>query len=233
MFRKKQTIKYESALEEYPNILVPTKTKIPDWYKKIPKWENNTILDENNNFSKTVKQCYPFLDTLSTGYFITLPYDLYIKNNNGRPFLIFNEGNQHPPRWRDNIANENIVPHGFFPIEYIWNICTSIEIPKSHSALFTHPLNRYDLPFFSLSGIISGGWPTNSHGNYPFYIKQGFEGIIPQGTPIIQIIPFTNEEWKSEKKSGLVRAGEINRKKSLSVISGWYKNTFWIKKKYE
>jgi hypothetical protein len=31
---KKNIIKHESSLEEYPDILVPAKTKIPDWYKK-------------------------------------------------------------------------------------------------------------------------------------------------------------------------------------------------------
>jgi len=73
----------------------------------------------------------------------------------------------------------------------------------------------------------------NSHGNLPFYIKDGFEGIIHKGTPIAQIIPFRQENWKSIKSVGLVEEGERHGKASASLILGWYKKTFWTRKKYD
>jgi hypothetical protein len=73
-------------------------------------------------------------------------------------------------------------------------------------------------------------YPT---GNVPFYIKKGFEGIIPQGTPIAQLIPFRQENWSSKKTKGLVFLSNQDKSKSLSLINGWYKKTFWTRKKYD
>jgi hypothetical protein len=36
MFRKKPVLEYESGIDFYPNLIVPAKTTIPLWYKKIP-----------------------------------------------------------------------------------------------------------------------------------------------------------------------------------------------------
>jgi hypothetical protein len=99
--------------------------------------------------------------------------------------------------------------------------------------LATHPLNRHDLPFITLTGIIDGGVVMQSRGNFPFYIKEGFEGIIPKGTPIIQLIPFRQENWKSKKRVGLIEEGKKHNFLASSVISDWYKKTFWIRKKYD
>jgi hypothetical protein len=99
--------------------------------------------------------------------------------------------------------------------------------------LFTHPINRYDLPFITLSGIVDGGFVMNQNGNIPFYVKTDFEGVIPMGTPIAQLIPFRQENWSSKTTQGLTKIGQENVKRAGSVISGWYKKTFWTKKKYD
>ena len=67
----------------------------------------------------------------------------------------------------------------------------------------------------------------------PFYIKKDFEGIIPKGTPILQIIPFFQQNWLSKKTKGLVKKGNEHNEMGMSLISGWYKKTFWTRKKYE
>jgi hypothetical protein len=233
MFRKKTILKYESAIDVYPNIITPAKTHIPEWYKKIPKWKNNEIFSIENGFAKTVKQCIPFMDSILSGYMVELPYDIYIKNNNGLPFLTWRDGVQNPPKSRDNVSNIEIVPFNHHPVEFGWNPNCSFLVPKGYSLLLTHPLNRQDLPFTTLSGIVDGGFVVQADGFIPFYIKKDFEGIIPQGTPILQIIPFRQENWKSRFTTGLLKEGEKNGMRTLSVISGWYKKTFWTQKKYD
>jgi hypothetical protein len=235
MFRKKPVIKYESSIDYTENNLLPTKNFIPDWYKKIPPFKDNTVYEIEKGFNNTVKQCVPFLETLTTGYIISLPYDVYIKNNNGAPFLATPSGvpEGDAPRWRNNVAHEKIVPSGCFPYEYTWNYCLSYSLPIGYSALATHPLNRHDLPFVTLSGIIDGGLVMSAHGNFPFYVKEGFEGTIPKGTPIVQIIPFRQEDWTSKKTLGLVKQGDIHDASGGILISGWYKKTFWTRKKYD
>ena len=235
MFRKKPVFEYESQENYTDNSILPAKKFVPDWYKKIPKWEDNTIYKMNRGFGRTVKLCVPFLDALTTGYMICLPYDVYIKNNDGAPFLSTPDGveSNDAPHWRPKVAHEKIVPTGCFPYEYTWNYCIAYTLPIGYSALATHPLNRHDLPFITLTGIIDGGVVMNSNGQFPFYIKQGFEGLIPKGTPIIQLIPFRQEDWKSKKRIGLIQEGRKHNFLASNVISGWYKKTFWTRKKYD
>ena len=61
----KEYLKYK---EEFPK---PIKLNIPDWYKKL----------EHNLDHKTIKGCIPFLQTLVSGYQLTLPQDFYLKHN--------------------------------------------------------------------------------------------------------------------------------------------------------
>jgi len=232
MFKKKPVLKYESAIETYPNIITPAKNHIPEWYKEIPRWKNNQMFTVENGFGITVKHCMPFLDSLTSGYMVVLPNDIYVKNNNGSPYVSWNNM-EFPLKWRDEISDSKLVPAGHYPREYLWQTGTSNTIPLGYSMLFTHPLNRYDLPFTTLSGIIDGGLVMHPTGQIPFYIKEGFEGIIPQGTPYAQIIPFRQENWSSEVSNGLNKKGKEHHLLAGALISGWYKKTFWTRKKYE
>jgi hypothetical protein len=233
MIRKKPILEYESGVDIYPNIITPAKNHIPEWYKKITKWKNNEIFTLEKGFEGTVKRCVPFLESLITGYMIVLPHDLYVKNNNGQPYLTWNEnGVQFAPTFRDEVSSINLVPAGHYPIEYTWQTSVANTVPLGYSVLLTHPFNRHDLPFTTLSGIVDGGFIMSPSGNVPFYIKQGFEGIIPQGTPIAQILPFRQENWSSKKRDGLVKESEKHLRMSQAIFSGWYKKTFWQKKEY-
>ena len=237
MFKRKPILKYESTLKEYPDTIVPSKSVIPEWYRKIPKWANNEIFTMDEGVNQTVKQCMPFLDALSCGYVATLPYDLVVKvKEDGSPYIVWNDeltNTPNTPGWRPKIAHENIVPKGYYPTEYTWNSCVSFEVPSGYNMLITHPLNRHDLPFLTLTGIIEGNFTVQPHGSLPFYIREGFEGLIRQGTPIFQIIPFRVESWHSKKESGLAEQGLINQKASALVFNGWYKNKFWTRKEYK
>jgi hypothetical protein len=232
MFRKKAILKYESAIDAYPNIITPAKNHIPEWYKQIPRWKNDEIFDFNRGFNITVKHCMPFLDSLTTGYMIVLPNDLYIKNINGEPFIYWNSA-EFPPKTRQEVADLKLVPTGHYPKEFIWQTGVANTIPLGYSMLLTHPINRYDLPFTTLSGVVDGGLVMSPVGSIPFYIKDGFEGIIPQGTPIAQIIPFRQENWSSKIKNGLLKIGKNHNDSGTFVIYGWYKKTFWKRKKYD
>jgi hypothetical protein len=68
---------------------------------------------------------------------------------------------------------------------------------------------------------------------FPFFLKDGFVGIIPEGTPIAQIIPIKRDSWISEKalyKEGTEFVFENIMK--INLIRG-YKNKFWSKKEYK
>ena len=233
MFRKKPVLQYESAIKVYPNIITPAKNHVPEWYKKILKWKNNKIYSIEDGFHNSVKHCMPFFDSLSIGYLITLPYDLYVTVEQDHPVIAWPQKVKNPPHLRTSIVDYSLVPENHFLLEFTWDLSVSFNVPKGYSMLITHPLNRNDLPFTTVSGVIDGGHTIYPHGNFPFYLKKGFEGIIKQGTPVAQIIPFYQEGWKLKNKKGLVEIALRNSEKSGLIIYGWYKKTFWTRKKYD
>ena len=101
------------------------------------------------------------------------------------------------------------------------------------------PINRFDLPFLSISGFIDCNYGFSLAGNMPFFIKKGFEGVIPAGTPYMQIIPIKNENWEMELKNYNIE--EITTRyheEQKELFTGHlgethYKERFWKKKKYE
>jgi hypothetical protein len=224
---KKPVLEYESfASMPIKKIILSAKNFIPDWYRKIPQYEMP-------NQKRSAKLCVPFLDSFLTGYIVTLPYDIYVKIENEIPALYWPNPIPNTPGLRDKPADLSLVPAGHHPFEFVWKTNVAWKVPKGYSVLFTHPLNRHDLPFTTLSAVIDGGLVVSPTNNVPFYIKKDFEGLIPQGTPIAQIIPFRQEKWKSKNKKGLNEIGQIHNDLALLVYKGWYKKTFWVKKSYD
>ena len=65
-------------------------------------------------------------------------------------------------------------------------------------------------------------------------IKKGFEGEIPAGTPIVQVIPFKREEWEAKSTKGLWDIADATVKASIpELLNGHYRKNFWKKKVYK
>ena len=189
---------------------------------------------DGKGFNHSVKFCMPFFDSLSIGYIITLPIDIYVKlDENKNPHIVSRDMTPVTPLLRSNTSDGVPVFEKNNGCEFVWKFGASFSIPKGYSMLITHPLNRYDLPFTTYSGVVDGDMIMQPFGNVPFTLNQDFEGIIKQGTPIAQIIPFLQQNWNSVKVDGYAALGDQNNVRSSAVISGWYKKTFWTKKKYD
>jgi hypothetical protein len=224
--RKKQIIEFESVHPVYPDVMVSAKTLVPKWFK------DEKILAPPNT---TFKDCVPFLESLISGYFITLPVDILVTQRNGNPFIDWKQSEDGLKMigFRLNESVDRIpTPHGYHKDSFYWHFPVSFKLPLGYSALLTQPINRFDLPFQSLSIVLDGGYVTVPEGRATFFIRKGFEGIIPQGTPIIQIIPFKNEDWIAKSTPGIIAEGQKNNLLSGSVYKGWYKKTWWTKKNY-
>jgi hypothetical protein len=123
------------------------------------------------------------------------------------------------------------VPEEYEEQPHKWTNHWKITTPKGYSCLFIHPLNSPQLPFHSFSGIVD----TDKHPliiNFPFVFKKDFEGVIPAGTPIIQIIPFKRDSWDLK----VIDDKEfVPYEKTYEVFNppfSWYKKYFWSKKEY-
>ena len=214
---------------------VPASKTIPNWFKRTEGIINKTSEHRNsdNTANKSVKLCVPFIDALTTGYMITLPCDVVFvdpSKYNGRRVLwdvSWQVLEAHTP---DQLGGMPI-PNGYDKIALKWTVMWSIKTPPGYSLMFTHPLNRIDLPFLTFSGIVD----TDTYEipvNLPFLIQDGFMGKLEKGTPIAQIIPVKRERWvsKKEKYTGKHR---FLLDSLRTVIDNSYRLRWWSKKSYE
>jgi hypothetical protein len=230
IFKKdKPTFEHASIVQnDFPTVKQASAT-VPDWYKKTPKFLSGKFSEVDD---RTFKACTPFLEAITTGYHLLLPADIMVSIKNGKQAFFWRNRDQLVDQ-RNPQSNPSLpVPHGYSNEHWVWKTFGSFTVPKDYSILFTHPLNRNDLPFYTLSGVLEGGYVLAPHGSIPFFLKENFEGVIHQGTPIAQLIPFKNEKWELKENNKILEEGFKNTEKANTVFLGWYKNTHWKKKQW-
>jgi hypothetical protein len=204
---------------------VYAKSMIPNWYKEIKP--ASEIFKENLN----VKNCMPFFDSMSSGYIQKTWTDIHVNKNNDGTITIQSSSDIQMISSRNSVS----IPIGndFYQTEFIWQRQWTPKLPNGYSMLVTHPFNRVDLPFFTLSAIVDSDQYNHERvGNIPFYIKNGFTGVIPKGTPMFQILPFKREEWESVIVEYSDEDWQLKEKEKNKYSFGSYKKQFWQKKQY-
>lgn len=220
----------------------PAINSVPSWYKKQKLFSNNES-DLLKSFKKdppgqgTYKLCVPLIDSLTSGYIVKLPVSILVTNisiekDKYIPFIKWNTVDFDPLDWITTEALANYpIPNGYSSACYRWNFDWITKTPKGYSLFITHPSHRHDLPFFTINSIVD----TDKFCNklfLPFFIKEGFEGIIEEGTPIAQILPFKRDNWKSERAEYSEKIKFLlNNKMRVSFIRT-YKEKVWSKKQY-
>ena len=219
MLSRPKKVKFQSIHPEFdvpkPE---PASKSMPDWYRKMAGVQG-TIM--------TVKKCVPFLDAMTAGYTISLPVDV---NFDGKDFSELSKVVVVSMHHKEQISEVPIL-NGFSEQPYKWENFFTVTTPKGYSTLFVHPTNRYDLPFLSISGVVD----TDAHPvpvNFPFFLKEGFTGIIPAGTPIIQAIPFKRENWVSEVDDFTAPKEHPEAYRMHNPPFGFYKKHWWSRKTY-
>ena len=149
----KDYLKYK---EEYPKLI---KSSVPEWFKKL----------EHTIDGKTVKGCVPFLQTLISGYLLTLPQDFHLKHNivgnesisttldasteidYGFNLNIKNRPEQHTG---DQIKDSpHLKKNNSLFVNKFLNPWT-IKTPVGYSCLFVPPLNNVDERFSIIPAIV-------------------------------------------------------------------------------
>jgi hypothetical protein len=219
MFWKNKDFGYKV---DYITTPVPAKNKIPEWYlnSKITSGKKSLEVVSEQSTNVGIKGCVPFLDAFEAGYILELSCDVIVKQTEGFPdFSWSSPVSPLTLRPLDLVEPIPLVP-GFTKFFQAWLFEIGVLVPNGYSLLVTHPLNHYELPFISSSAIVDadGG------------LGNGFEGILKKGTPIIQLIPFKRENWKSEIIEPLDK--RIPLWIPRSMVIGWYKKNIWKKKRY-
>jgi hypothetical protein len=209
---------------------IPYRKNMPEWYKNMPAFsEGEMKVFSGGSTNATAKLCRPFFDSLSMGYVQNLWCDVYIKKDGDQ---IFYENSMQKCPAMSHREDDSEIPINsiFFQKEFIWKMQWVPKLPKGYSMIYTHPFNREDLPFRSFTGIVdSDVFFHEKEANHPFYIQGNFEGLIPAGTPIVQMIPFKREEWKMSIKN-FSESFEIESNIISKHFFNRYKKLFWNKK---
>jgi hypothetical protein len=233
-------IKFIPAFRGFEGYLVPPEPAVkhvPEWYRSLAKFDksnNDITLDPVNNLGTdgaqvSTKMCMPFLDATTAGYMYVLEDDLHVDvDEDGKPLLW----------WAGDVMlvdkrpiTDIVVPDNCHPIHYGWRMNWYYETPPGYSVLITHPMNRYDLPFYVQSGIVESdiwGLPVF----IAFFLKRNFRGVIPKGTPLFQMVPFKRDSWEMEvvDTEEELEKHELLAENRRSMLYGYYKKTAWRKK---
>ena len=68
-----------------------------------------------------------------------------------------------------------------------FNSFWTIELEPGWSLFATHPVNRHDLPFRTITGLVDADRFHDGGINFPaLWIEPGFAGVLPKGTPVAQ-----------------------------------------------
>jgi hypothetical protein len=72
-----------------------------------------------------------------------------------------------------------------------FNSFWTIELEPGYSLFATHPVNRADLPFRLLTGIVDCDRFSDVGVLFPaVWTKPDFSGVLPRGTPVAQCFPI-------------------------------------------
>jgi hypothetical protein len=214
---------------------------VPLWYKKQPGSFNEPQVLAMGDSGSTIKRCMPIFDSMTAGYLILAPCDIYVDARDPEK-LVYSVPNalgkirsvifsvHSPDQYREYPIDSSVYHKDLLRIHPLWSMKTS----KGHSSLILQPQHPDKTPLFAFSGIVdTDTFLTDGH--FSFLVEKDFNGIIKQGTPLVQAIPFRRESWESEIATSK-EMDEIKDKQRLvlrSTLINGYKNKFRSKKEYK
>lgn len=232
---------FNASTAEFAPAPIPASRLLPEWYKKQPGIVKNENALPSGVVNATVKKCMPVFDLLSAGYIIVAPCDIYVDATDPEK-LSYSIPLSMKQFQSDMFATHAPEQYDHYPVDTsryhktllrvmpFWSIST----PAGYSTMFAQPFHREDTELFAMSAIVDTD-KFISEGHFSFLVKKDFKGVIKQGTPLAQIIPFKRDDWESE----IVTAEETSKslfKQRLnlrSTFANGYKEKFRAKKDYK
>jgi hypothetical protein len=209
----------------------PAVKDVPQWYKDTPDYvfESGKKIVDPGMTPHTIKKCMPVFDAMTAGYILYTQVDVQVSQVDGLPYYIWSDQDAisfHPIKQAPLHPAKNEAPYAKWENPYI------VATPPGYSVLFTQPMHRESV-FTIFDGIVDTDTykaPTN----FPFVLKDSkWEGIIPAGTPMAQVIPFKRESWEHKIGSDKERQEQnLITRRLKTLLFNSYKRQFWFSKSY-
>jgi len=211
---------------------VPARRALPDWLHRMPA---SVASDYLGGDVPTVKQCPPFVDAMSFGFLIPLACDIRVEG--GRfdwrwnvPASVIDAFNSRSPldiHLPDQVRDTPLFDGSRFILKF--NNYWTVELEAGYSLLITHPVNRFDLPFRALTGLVDMDLYKDTFTNFPaLWVDPAFEGVLAAGTPVVQCFPVPRGALDLEfgRMSAEEEARFAKTKTTLYSESGAYRRHF-------
>jgi hypothetical protein len=175
---------------------IPARRALPGWLRAMPA----TAFSHTHGLEvRTVKQCPPFVDAMSHGFVIPLPCDIHVRDGAlswdwDHPPLVVDAHPTSPVSFHDpaQAAGTPLFKPDVVFVKF--NSFWTIELEPGYSLFATHPVNRADLPFRLLTGLVDCDRFRDVGVLFPaVWMNPEFEGIVPRGTPVAQCFPVARE----------------------------------------
>ena len=209
----------------------PAVKEVPDWYRNTSEYlgDQGKKITKEGKSPSTIKKCMPVFDAITSGYILYTQVDIQVLQENNLPYYAWFD--------QDPISFHHIEQAPLHPLKNEapypkWNNPYAITTPPGYSTLFTQPMHRESV-FTILEGVVDTD-QYKAPVNFPFVLNDvKWEGIIPAGTPMAQVIPFKRESWKHKIGSNkeLQEQEKINQKLKTLFFNS-YKRQFWSLKQY-
>ena len=195
------TFRCPQGLEGWLPPPVPAAQALPDWLRAMPQQAFNPSAGAEDD---TVKRCPPYVDAMTCGVLIPLICDVTVEEGQFTWDLDLPSGAdagfaRAPIGFHDpsQVTGTPLfdADRALIKFHNLW----TIEAPDGYALLFTHPANRLDLPFTTLTGLVDSDRYRDAWINFPAQWRDpGFRGVLPKGTPVAQCIPVKRESWTVE-----------------------------------
>ena len=221
----------------------PASGSVPEWYKSMESYIGGDKKPSGDGGTTgTIKRCMPVFDAIVGGYVLYTPVDVYIsqkpieygdkehyektgetklltaaqiKKKKLKPTQPFYEWPSFGPIQFHPVDQAPDHPgrnghQGSYPK---WINPWSIKTEPGYSVLFMQPMHRESI-FTILPGVVDTDTYT-APVNFPFVLNNWeFEGLIPAGSPMAQVIPFKRESWTMEmgNQEELIEQINVTRK---------------------
>lgn len=193
------TFRCDPALIDVLPRPVAARTSLPDWLKAMAPRQPSAL---HGRDIRTVKQCPPFVDAMGHGFLILLPCDVHVSQGRFRwhwdiPALATPHHPLSPLSFHVPAQLQGLPGHDGQSAALKFNSFWTIELEPGWSLYATHPVNRDELPFRTLTGLVDADRFTDAGINFPAqWLQPGFEGVLPRGTPVAQCFPVPREPLK-------------------------------------
>jgi hypothetical protein len=213
---------------------VPARDALPAWLRAMAPRAHSEV---HQREIRTVKQCPPFVDAMSHGFMVLLPCDVQVEQ--GRfswhwdlPPLSIEHHPRSPLSFHVPAQLHGLPFHdGHAAIKF--NSFWTIELEAGWSLFATHPVNREDLPFRLLSGVVDADRFNDAGINFPaLWTDTAFEGVLPRGTPVAQCfaVPRDPPDLRFETLSGERAQRYRDTVAEVLAAPGVYRKRFRVKR---